>query len=187
MNIDLYLFNLINGLAGKYSALDTLGIFIAENSEYILGVFLVMILIYLPRRQAGNFKKYWKMVLEAVIAAVVTRFVIAEIIRAFYFRARPFVSYQVNQLINYNSLEASFPSGHACFYFALSTIIYFYNKKLGIAFYVFSLLIVFSRVFVGIHWPSDILAGAIIGIIMGLSLNILFRKHAHKVIKNYNN
>ncbi|KKP32693.1 MAG: hypothetical protein A2312_03895 [Candidatus Staskawiczbacteria bacterium RIFOXYB2_FULL_32_9] len=180
MNLDLYLFNLINGLAGKYAWLDTLAIFVAENSEYILAVFLVMILIY-------NFKKYWKMGLEAVIAAVVTRFVVAEIIRKIWFRPRPFVNHQVNQLINYNSLEASFPSGHACFYFALSTIIYFYHKKLGIAFYIFSLLIVFSRVFVGIHWPSDILAGAVIGVIMGFTLNILFRKHAHKIIKNYNN
>lgn len=180
MNLDLYLFNLINALAGKYGWLDTAMIFLAENSEYILLIFLIMILIY-------NFRKYWKMVLEAIITAVITRFVIAEIIRGIWFRPRPFVGNQVNQLINYNSFEASFPSGHACFYFALSTIIYFYNKRLGIAFYIFSLLIVFSRVFVGIHWPLDILVGAIIGIIMGIILNKLFKKHANKIIKNYNN
>jgi undecaprenyl-diphosphatase len=179
MNIDLIIFNAINVLARKYEWLDTPVIFLAENSEYILAIFLVMILIY-------NLKKYWKMVLEAIIVAIVTRFVIAEIIRKIWFRPRPFVSHQVNQLINYNSLEASFPSGHACFYFAFSTIIYFYNKRLGIAFYIFSLLIVFSRVFVGIHWPSDILAGAVIGIIMGIILNKLFKKHGHKIIKNYN-
>lgn len=180
MNFDLYLFNLINSLAGKYEWLDTLVVFLAENSEYILAVFLIMILIY-------NFKKYWKMVLEAIIVAGITRFIIAEIIRKIWFRPRPFVSHQVNQLINYNSLEASFPSGHACFYFALSTVIYFYNKRLGIAFYIFSLLIVFSRVFVGIHWPSDILVGAIIGVLMGIILNKLFKKHANRIIKNYNN
>lgn len=170
MSLDLNIFNIINGLAGIYEWLDACAVFLAKNSEYILAVFLVMILIY-------NFRKYWKMVLEALIAAVFTRFVLAEIMRAFFFRARPFVSHQVNQLIEYNSQEASFPSGHACFYFALSTIIYFYNKKLGIAFYVFSLLIVFSRVFVGIHWPSDILAGAVLGILVGWILNKLFRKY----------
>lgn len=180
MNIDLTVFNLINGLAGKFAWLDNLTVFVAKYSEYVLVFFLIVILVI-------NFKRYWKMVAEALVAAVITRFVIAQIIRALWFRARPFVENNVNLLVEHSSKEASFPSGHACFYFALSTIIFHYNKRLGILFYVFSLLIVFSRVYVGIHWPSDILAGAVLGILVGWFLNYLFRNHAHKIIKNYNN
>ncbi len=121
MDIDLYLFDLINGLAGKWAWLDYAGIFFAKYFEYFLLFALVVFL-------AVNFKKYWRMVAEAVVAAVITRYVLAEIIRWLWFKPRPFVHNSVNLLMPYNGAESSFPSGHASFYFALSTIVYFYNK-----------------------------------------------------------
>jgi undecaprenyl-diphosphatase len=180
MNIDLYIFNLINGLAVKWQWLDYSAMFFAKYFEYFLWFCLALFLIV-------NFKKYWRMVAEAFIAAVFTRFVLTAAIRWLWFRPRPFVSLNFIPLIDQNAKEGSFPSGHASFYFALSTIVYYYNKKAGILFYIVSSLIVVSRVFVGIHWPSDILVGAILGILMGWILNKLFRKHAHKIIKGYNN
>jgi len=180
MNIDLYLFNLVNGLAGRWAWLDYFSIFCAEYLGYILLFVLALFL-------AVNFKKYWKMVFEALVAAFVTRFIIAEAVRFIWFRARPFVAENFIPLINQSPKEASFPSGHATLFFAISTIVYFYNKKVGIFFFIASFFIIIARVFVGVHWPSDILAGAILGILMGWLLNMLFRKHAHKIIKGYNN
>lgn len=179
MNIDLYLFNLLNQFAGKWPWLDYSAMFFADYLGYVLLAVLVLFL-------AVNSKKYWRMVLEAAVAAIVTKFVLVEIIRIIWFRARPFVALNFAPLINQSAAEPSFPSGHASFFFALSTIVYFYNKKVGIAFYVASFFIIISRVFTGVHWPSDILAGAILGILMGWVLNRLFRTHAHKIIKNYN-
>lgn len=170
MNIDLYLFNSINGFAGKWVWLDYFGIFCADYLGYFLLLVLAIFLLI-------NYKKYWKMVAEAIVAAVFTRFVLAEIIRRVFFRARPFVMENFIPLINQSPKEASFPSGHATFYFALATIVCFYNKKTGILFYVASFFIAVSRVFVGVHWPSDVLAGALLGILMGYILNYLFRKH----------
>jgi undecaprenyl-diphosphatase len=72
--------------------------------------------------------------------------------------------------------EQSFPSGHASFAFGLATIVYFYNKKWGIAFFVMAILISTARVFTGVHWPSDILAGATVGIFSGWLINKLFNK-----------
>ncbi len=167
--LDLILFNIINGFAGKWHWLDLAGIFFAKYFEYFL---LIALIIFLVK----DFKKYWRMVVEAIVAAVFVRFVLAEIIRRVYFRPRPFVFNDVHLLISYSPKEASFPSGHASFYFALSTIIYSYDKKAGTLFYIASSLIVLGRVFVGIHWPSDILAGAILGVVMGLVLNKLFKK-----------
>ena len=163
MNLDLSLFNLINGLAYKWYWLDFVGFFIAKYSEYILVLALVLFLAF-------SFKKYWRMLLEAMIAAVFTRFILVEIIRWLWFRPRPFVTNNVNLLVEYNAREASFPSGHATFFFAISTIIYFYNKKIGALFFLSSILIVLARVFSGVHWPSDILAGAVVGIISGLTI-----------------
>ncbi len=160
MNIDLQLFNLINGLAGKWQWLDYLAMFFARYFEYFLLLALLIFLIV-------NFKKHWKMAAESVVVAVFARFVLAEIIRLVWFRPRPFVVENFIPLISQNSAEASFPSGHASFYFALSTIIYCYNKKAGILFFIASFLIALSRIFVGVHWPSDILVGALIGILIG--------------------
>jgi len=179
INIDLYIFNLINGLAGRWAWLDYFEMFSAKYLEYFLWFFLILLLVI-------NTKKYWKMALEALITAVFTRFFLAEIIRLIWFKPRPFVTLNFIPLIDKSPTEASFPSGHASFYFALSTIVYCYNKKIGTFFYIISFLIVVARVFVGIHWPLDILFGTILGVLTGWVFNKLVYKYAHKIIKNYN-
>ena len=168
--LDLTLFNFINSFAGRWHWLDVLGTFFAEYFLYLL---LLALFIFLLK----DFKKYWRMVAESLIAAVFVRFVVVEIMRRVFFRPRPFVYHNVHLLLpSVSANEAAFPSGHASFCFALSTIIYGYNKKAGVFFYIGSFLIVIARVFVGVHWPSDILAGAVLGIVMGWILNKIFKK-----------
>jgi len=167
--MDKYLFNLINGLAGKSGLLDGLAVFFAIYSEYVL-LFILAVLLFF------SFKKHWKMVSSALIASAISRFAIASLIRFLWFRPRPFVNNSANLLIDYNAKEGSFPSGHASFYFALSTVVYLYNKKLGIFFYIFTVFMTLSRVFIGIHWPFDILFGALLGVSVGLIGDKIFRK-----------
>lgn len=181
--MDFYIFNLINGWAGKWFWLDGLGIFFAKYFEYFLIFFLLLFLANHVRNKLLNgrkhpvgvasrpygagFRKYWWMVISAFLAAVISRFVITDLIRYFFPRMRPFVENSVNLLINHSAGEPSFPSGHAAFYFALATVVYCYHKKAGAGFFVGAFLISLSRIFVGIHWPADILAGAIVGIFVG--------------------
>ena len=54
--------------------------------------------------------------------------------------------------------------------------VHFYNKKIGLLFFIVSFLICISRVFCGIHWPLDILAGAIVGIFSGWLIIKIFKK-----------
>jgi undecaprenyl-diphosphatase len=164
--MDLFLFQQINQFVGKWPWLDYLGIFLAKYFEYIVVFCLLLFLVF-------RFRKYWKMVFQAIVSAVLARFVIVELIRWIWSRPRPFVENDVNLLLTHN--KPSFPSGHAAFFFALSSIIYFHNKKIGVLFFIASFLICLARVFTGIHWPTDIIAGAFIGILSGWLLHKIFK------------
>ncbi len=166
---DNFIFNGVNQFALTWFWLDVLAIFLAEYLGYIL---LFSLLLFL----AVGFRKYFnpvkfapqlfngvKMIVEAIISAILARFVIVELIRWIWQRPRPFVENNVNLLLTHNA--SAFPSGHAAFFFAVSTIVYFYNKKAGVFFFISSFLICLARVFTGIHWPADILAGIAVGIL----------------------
>jgi len=164
--MDLYLFQQINQFAGRWLWLDTLGIYFAEYFEYVVVFCLVLFLL--------KFKKYWKMVFQAFISAILARFVIVELIRWIWQKPRPFVENNINLLLTHDA--PAFPSGHAAFFFALSTIVYLYNKKAGIFFFISSFLICLARIFTGIHWPLDILAGALVGVFSGYLIHKIFKK-----------
>lgn len=167
-NPDYRVFHYINNFAFRWEWLDIFGIFLATRSEYFIWLILLIMLIL-------KFKKYLKPAILAVVAGVVSKFIFAEIIRFILPRLRPLWDITTRLLVEKTS-ESSFPSGHASFYFAFSTVIYFYNKKLGILFYILSTLVVLGRVFVGLHWPSDILAGAILGVFTAWLVNKLVKK-----------
>ena len=158
--MNLFIFQQINNLALKYLWLDEVAIFCAQYLGYILvGILFVFLL--------KDFRKYCRVAAEVLVSVILARLVIVEIIRFIWYQPRPFVANQVNLLLPHVP-SASFPSGHAAFFFALSFLIYFYNKKAGFLLLSASFLIGISRVFCGLHWPADILGGALIGIFSAL-------------------
>lgn len=64
----------------------------------------------------------------------------------------------------------SFPSGHALFFFALATAMYMHNKKAGVILYIAAVLMALGRVATGLHYTTDVLAGAIIGTVCAYSV-----------------
>jgi len=154
--MEYLIFEKINSFVGKSVCFDSFAIFSAEYLGYVLIFILALFLL-------TNFKKYWPIMLKALGTAVFARFVIVELIRFLWERPRPFIESNINLLLEHPA-TSSFPSGHAAFYFAFSTLVYFYNKKLGVLFLIATLILSLSRVYVGVHWPLDILAGAVIGI-----------------------
>ena len=162
--MDLYLFRQINNLAGQWGLLDALGIFLAKYFGYILVVSVFF--IFWPRL---------KIIFQSFLAGILARFGIVELIRWFWPRPRPFIENQVNLLIDKIN-QSAFPSGHTAFFFALSTVIFLYNKKAGIGFFIASFLIGIARIFCGVHWPSDILAGIGVGLLSGWLIIKIFRK-----------
>jgi undecaprenyl-diphosphatase len=70
----------------------------------------------------------------------------------------------------------SFPSGHSATSFACATVLSYYAPRLRVLFYVLASLIAFSRVYDGMHYPTDVLAGALLGVLVGLALLALARR-----------
>ncbi len=158
-SLDIRGFNWINSFALKWVWLDCLAIFFAKYFGYILILFLILFLL-------KSFRIKWPALIQIFIAPVFSRFIVTEIFRWLWYRPRPFVENSINLLLNHSDVS-SFPSGHSAFYFAISIVVYFYNKKIGFLFFLASFLICLSRVFCGIHWPTDILGGILIGIFSG--------------------
>lgn len=174
MSLDYWLFQQINNLAGYSAFGDALGVFLASYFQYILSGFLLVYLL-VGKDQTERIKNRWMVVL-AFLAAIVARLGFTTALHFVFHRARPFVDHVVNQLIAYKTTD-SFPSGHASFFFALATALYFFNKKLGFWFFVGAFLISLARVYVGVHYPTDILAGAVVGIFSGWLIWRIFKKY----------
>ena len=158
MNADIFIFHLINNLAGQWWLLDWLGIFLANYLAY----FLIIIAVFLLIKEKGWRQRIYFFCLTT-LSVILARGIITEVIRFFYYQPRPFLILQLQPLISHNP-TASFPSGHATAYFALALAIFYLNQKWGKWFLVAALLMGLGRIFVGVHWPSDILVGTLIGL-----------------------
>lgn len=166
--MDYLIFEKLNGFVGQHPFFDILTVFVAEYLGYLL---VLILFLYFLR----DSEKYKPILIKALSAAIFARFVITEIIRFFWYRPRPFIENHINFLLKELNTP-SFPSGHAAFFFGLSTLVYFYNKRTGIWFLIASFLICLARIYGGVHWPSDVLAGALVGIFSAYFVNKISAK-----------
>ena len=157
MTFDTQVFYLLNNLAGQSAFFDELIVFLAAYLPYVLIVVFLALVFF------SQYQKREKLQILFVtgMSTLIARYGVVELIRFFYHRPRVFTDLPVHQLLT--SDKWSFPSGHATFFFAMATAVYLYNKKWGIGFFIAATLMGASRVIAGIHYPSDIVGGALIG------------------------
>ncbi len=170
-NFDLSIFNAIHDLAGKSRLLDFFGVFFADYSGYLLVLAAIVILSV----ESDWRKKFLNFSLLAM-SLIISRGIITEAVRFVYYRPRPFVALDFNPLIAEVN-RGAFPSGHAAFYFALTGVIWILDRKWGWRFGAAAILMGLARIFTGVHWPLDVVAGSATGLAsVLLSAYLLKRK-----------
>src|SRR5579872_3644589 len=171
MNLDLSILDALNSLTGQGRIPDLLIIFFAN---YLVYVFAIIAVLYWFWHSAKFVAR--KAVTLAAISFILARLIVTELIRYLYFRSRPEIVHPIINMTPKQS-ESAFPSGHATGMFSIAMAIYFYNKKLGWLLLVMSVITAIARVSIGVHYPSDVAAGAIIGILTAwITEKTLFRK-----------
>lgn len=151
------LFLAIHGLAERSAFLDGFGIFCAQWLPYILcAAFLV--LVYYQRTTRARLYLF----AEGALAIILARGIVTTTIHFLYNEPRPFLVYGFTPLIAESG--SSFPSGHAAWFFALALVVWFTNRRWGWWLLGGATLMAIARVYVGVHWPLDVVAGAAIGL-----------------------
>jgi undecaprenyl-diphosphatase len=172
--MDIALFRMVNNFAGKSVVFDTLGIFAASGLIFVLAAF-ALVPIFLQRKNGLAFA------VQSFLAASIG-WAASELIGFLFFRPRPFVALaDVAKLIDRGAWERSFPSGHATVAFAFAMSLFFYAHKARSSFlralsYValaLAVLVAFGRVFVGVHYPLDVLGGAALGTLAAVTVFVI--------------
>ena len=166
----------LNSLAQSNFFTLEIAVFLAVKLAYVL----VGILIYFLYKSSKKIQeKHFHTLLFAIGSGLFARYLLKESIVYFFKEARPYIAdpgikLLISPLIGEE--YQSFPSGHALFFFAVSTALYLHHKKLGSIFFVSSILMGIGRVMVGAHYPLDIIAGALLGMMTAYLLSLFLEK-----------
>ncbi|MEK7611847.1 MAG: phosphatase PAP2 family protein [Patescibacteria group bacterium] len=157
MTFDTTVFSLLFGVAHISPLLNGLIIFFARYLPYLIAISAAIIILLEPTWK----KKFWAFSLVS-LTLLLGKGIINEAIQFFYTRLRPPIVLGIEPLIPLPQAP-SFPSSHAVIMFGVAMAIFFVHKKWGAIFLGLAALVALARVMAGVHWPLDILAGAIIG------------------------
>lgn len=116
------------------------------------------------------------------LAASLFAWAIAEVIKLLIPTARPFMVNGEAPLTLTVKSDGSFPSGHTSAAFALATTIWLHDRKVGWAYIIAALLVGGARVLANVHYPVDILAGSLLGIVAAFGVE---KVHLFSLLKKW--
>ncbi len=127
----------------------------------LLWIAIALVLAALYRR--------WGVLLLTVVAVALADWS-ATGLKALFGRDRPPLRFPEPEPLVHVPDTGSFPSGHAATSFAGATILALAFPRLAVPLYVLAAAVAFSRVYVGVHYPLDIVAGAALGVVVALAV-----------------
>ena len=133
-------------------------------SDYLIPVSLALALVGLwfverdrltrQKHQIGVFVALTSMALSSLAVLIMN---------AMYFRPRPFVDHEV-ALLFYRPTDSSFPANAVAAAFGIAAAVWGVNRRAGTALLLGAGLYGFARVYAGVHYPLDVIAGALVGV-----------------------
>ncbi len=164
LETDRELFELINGLAGESRLLDN--VIRVLVSDFFLPVVLSLAtftLWFYGRTPEVRYKGQWAFLYAAV--GVGFSNLVVTIFNSAIDRQRPFWTLEDVNVLFYRPTDPSFPSNAAAFAFALAAGVLLVRPRWGLLIGLGATLFSFARVYAGMHFPLDVVSGALIGIL----------------------
>src|SRR5437870_10395900 len=124
--------------------------------------------LWLFARPGGNRK--WKLASACALASAALALLINQLIATIWHRQRPFASHPSAHVWGARSHDPSFPSDHASAAFAIAFAVFLFDRLVGSVFLAAAFVIGAGRVFIGAHYPLDVLAGSLVGLASALLL-----------------
>ena len=175
--LDTELFLFLNGLHVDW--LDPIMTFISGKITWI-PFYLVLLFLVIK-----NYKKQSILIIIGIIILIVcSDQVSSSIFKPLFERPRPCHNETIKDLVYLPNGHCGgafgFISSHACNTFALATfltsILKRYYRKIALIMFPWATLVAYSRIYMGVHYPGDIIVGAIVGILIGVGVSYAYLK-----------
>lgn len=165
--LDLSILDFIHNTLSN-SVMDLIMVCITYSIEYgAIAILVFIVMMCIKKMRKTGF---------AVMGATLSVLLFGELIlKHIVCRPRPFVINGAIELIIKAPSGFSFPSSHTATCFAMATAIYLFHKRLGIIAYIYAALVAFSRMYLYVHYPSDVIGGIILGICCGIGATALVK------------
>jgi undecaprenyl-diphosphatase len=162
MQFDLALFNAIHRFWGTSRVLDAFGVFLANTLTYLM---VIGMAVFIFQTAHSNRERIF-VAAQMLLAFILSRGILTTTIQYFADRSRPF------KVLGFAPpfeplTSGAMPSGHTSALFSIAFVMFTVDPRWGAVYLVLSLLVGLGRVFVGVHWPSDVLVGMLVGLASG--------------------
>lgn len=161
MNVDWLLFQTMNGLAGRWPLFDGAVQFLMNDYALTTALTVLVVVLWFRGRTQAEREADQAMVVYTIVAILVSAVALKALNLAF-FRPRPFTNHEVN-LLFYHPSDSSLPSNSATVAFVLAVGLAQRSRWLGGLAIVMGTVLGLARVIGGVHYPLDIVAGALMG------------------------
>lgn len=173
MTFDAWVIQMLHDHVGS-DFLDKFFVVITRLGDYGLIWILLAILLMMK-------KKYRSLGIMVILVLILDVVVVSGLLKTLFNRPRPYMAMNLPILID-PPYGSSFPSGHSSSSISVAAMTYLNRLKGWQAILVLALFIVFSRVYLLVHYPSDVMVGALVGIVNALVVYRLWAKYRQEKI-----